>query len=182
MLHPAHERPSIVVMGVSGAGKTTTGILIADVLGVEFVDADSLHPQANRLKMAGGEPLTDEDRWPWLDEVGRAMALSANVGIVMACSALKRSYRDAIVRLAPSVQFVHLHAPTQLLAARVEQRAGHFMPSRLLASQLDALEVLASEECGVEVSVDGPIGDVVARAIAALESLAPHRRGPVGAR
>lgn len=161
-------------MGVSGAGKTTTGILIAEALGLKFVDADSLHPPANLLKMAGGEPLTDEDRWPWLDEVGRTVALRADVGIVMACSALKRSYRDAIVRLAPNVQFVHLYASTKLLAARVEQRAGHFMSPRLLASQFEALEVLAPDECGIEVSVEGPIGDVVARAIAALGSLAPR--------
>jgi beta-N-acetylhexosaminidase len=161
-------------MGVSGAGKTTTGILIAEALGVKFVDADSLHPPANLLKMAGGEPLTDEDRWPWLDEVGRTMARRADVGIVMACSALKRSYRDAIVRLAPDVRFVHLHSSAQLLATRVEQRAGHFMPPGLLASQLETLEALAKDERGVEVSVEEPIEDVVARAVAALYGLAPH--------
>jgi carbohydrate kinase (thermoresistant glucokinase family) len=162
------EPPLIVVMGVSGAGKTTTGILIAKALNVKFIDADSLHSAANRLKMARGEPLTDEDRWPWLTEVGKQLAQSADAGIVLACSALKRSYRDAIVRIAPNAQFLHLSTSPSVLAERLRARTGHFMPPNLLSSQLEALEGLDSDERGVEVSVAETIDVVVARAIAGL--------------
>jgi carbohydrate kinase (thermoresistant glucokinase family) len=135
-------------MGVSGCGKSTVGGLLAARLGVPFVDGDSMHPAANIEKMASGHPLDDDDRWPWLRAVGLRLAESADGGIVLACSALKRAYRDLIVSLSPGTVFVHLDAPRELLASRLESRGDHFMPSTLLASQLDALEPLAGDEPG----------------------------------
>ncbi|MBX3100535.1 MAG: gluconokinase [Salinibacterium sp.] len=143
----------IVVMGVSGSGKSTVGAGIAAALGVPFIDADDLHPRANIEKMAAGIPLTDSDRWPWLALVGAALAESRESGVVVACSALKRSYRDAIRALAPSTRFVLLTGSRELLAERMNHRPGHFMPSSLLDSQLATLEPLAADEGGVVVDI-----------------------------
>ncbi|MFF2050244.1 gluconokinase [Leifsonia sp. NPDC058194] len=139
--------PAIVVMGVSGSGKTTVGQLLADRLRVPFVDADDLHPPANRAKMAGGTPLTDDDRAPWLEAVGRAMS-AADGGVVVACSALRRRYRDTIAAAAERpVRFAHLAGPEALLHERMAARE-HFMPPALLRSQLDTLEPLDPAEPG----------------------------------
>lgn len=133
----------LVVMGVSGCGKTSLGMALAQTLGVGFIDADDLHPQANRQKMASGQPLTDADRAPWLDLVAQCLADQAPV--IVACSALRRAYRDRL-RLAGEVQFLHLSAPQELIAQRLAQRQGHFMPPALLTSQYAALEAPGPDE------------------------------------
>jgi gluconokinase len=146
-------KPLIVIMGVSGSGKTTVGAALAAALGVPFDDADALHPSANVAKMAAGIALTDDDRMPWLALVGAALATAPD-GLVMACSALKRSYREAILAAAPGTRFVFLDGSRALLETRVRHRAGHFMPESLLDSQLATLEPLAADEPGVTVSLD----------------------------
>ena len=160
----------VVVMGVSGSGKSTIGALLAHSLGVPFTDADGLHPQANIVKMAGGVPLTDDDRWPWLALVGEALteAAAAGTGLVIACSALKRVYRDAILAAAPTVRFVHLAGSLDVLANRLEGRSEHFMPPALLRSQLATLEELHDDESGFAVDIDQPVLNVVAESVARL--------------
>ena len=155
-------------MGVSGAGKSAVGIALAELLGSEFRDADSLHPATNVAKMAAGTPLTDLDRWPWLDLVGRALAGAPDTGLVVACSALKRSYRDAIRAAAPAVRFVHLVVPRTVLGERVAGRPGHFMPASLVDSQLETLEALGADESGVIVDSEGGIGATAERALVLL--------------
>jgi beta-N-acetylhexosaminidase len=160
--------PLILVLGVSSSGKTTIGALIADELEVPFVDADSLHPAANLIKMAAGRPLDDEDRWPWLARVGKELARAdrSKTGLVMACSALKRSYRDAIRATAPTLLFVHLSGDREVLAQRAKSRSGHFMPTALLDSQLATLEELQPDEQGFVVDIAHPVAEVVADAVA----------------
>jgi carbohydrate kinase (thermoresistant glucokinase family) len=157
----------IVVMGVSGSGKSTVGTGLADALGVPFTDADVLHPAANIAKMAAGIPLTDEDRMPWLALVGIELA-DAPGGLVIACSALKRSYRDAIRAAAPGTRFVFLEGSRALLEGRMQHREGHFMPASLLDSQLATLEPLAADEPGVTVSLDAnpTVEEIVAALVA----------------
>jgi gluconokinase len=135
----------IILMGVSGCGKTTVGIELARALGWEFHDADELHPAANFAKMRRGIALDDEDRRPWLDAV-RALierCLGESRGAVVACSALKRAYRDEIAVDRARVKFVYLHGSRELIAGRIAHRRGHFMPSALLDSQFAALETPA---------------------------------------
>jgi carbohydrate kinase (thermoresistant glucokinase family) len=170
------EHPLVVVMGVSGAGKSTIGALVADALGTAFVDGDSLHPIANVHKMAAGTPLTDDDRWPWLAEVGRTLAGSANTGLVVACSALKRSYRDAIRAEAPNAVFLHLDGTRDVLSHRMEGRTDHFMPTSLLDSQLATLEPLQHDEPGIVVSIDAAVPRIVTAAVDAIRSPSEHSR------
>lgn len=162
--------PLIVVMGVSGTGKTTIGSLLATRLGAEFVDADSLHPVANIEKMAGGNPLTDEDRWPWLSLVGRRLrdAGAGEERLVMACSALKKAYRDAILTEAPGTFFVHLSGTEETLSRRLEGRSDHFMPPALLRSQLETLENLAADEPGATVDVSGAVDHILDECVEAI--------------
>jgi carbohydrate kinase (thermoresistant glucokinase family) len=160
--------PLVVVMGVSGSGKSTIGALLAESLSVPFIDADSLHPTANVEKMAAGHPLTDEDRWPWLAKVGQVMAAADDTGAVMACSALKRIYRDAILHEAPRALFVHLTVSPEVLASRLGHRKGHFMPSTLLGSQLATLEPLADDEPGFDVDVTPDAETIVRDAVAGV--------------
>ncbi|MDR6971146.1 gluconokinase [Leifsonia shinshuensis] len=162
------EPVQVVVMGVSGSGKTTVGELLAERLGVPFVDGDALHPPANVAKMASGTPLTDEDRIPWLQEVGRTLASTGPDGVVVACSALKRAYRDLIRAEAPAAVFAELDGTRELLAARMSERPGHFMPVSLLDSQLATLEPLQSDEAGLRLDVGRPpraLADAVAAAL-----------------
>lgn len=139
----------IVVMGPSGCGKSTVGSALAESLGARFVDGDDLHPAANVEKMSAGIPLDDEDREPWLRTVGET--LQGEERIVVACSALRRAYRDAIRTVAPDAFFAELVVDRDLLAERLTSRPDHFMPASLLDSQLQTLESLGEDEVGVRV-------------------------------
>lgn len=161
----ADERQHVVVMGVSGCGKTTVGEQLATALGWPFLEGDSLHPKANVEKMSAGVPLADEDRWPWLRAIADWIAAEAAAGnsTVSACSSLRRRYRDLLRTGAPRVRFVHLHGPQAVLAERLAARKGHFFPPGLLASQYAALEPLAADEDGLIVDVAlGPDAQVAA--------------------
>ncbi len=145
---------AVVVMGVSASGKSTVGRELASLRGVEFVDGDDLHPAANVAKMAGGIPLDDHDREPWLDAVGDVLQAGARAGgVVVACSALARRYRDRLRLHEPGVFFVHLDATADVLRSRARARVGHFMPPALLDSQLAALEQLEPDERGIRLDV-----------------------------
>ena len=163
------EHPLVVVMGVSGAGKSTVGSALAGLLELRFVDADALHPPANVAKMAAGTPLTDADRWPWLDLVGTALADAGETGLVVACSALKRSYRDRIRAAAPAVLFVHLTVPRPALGDRVASRPGHFMPASLIDSQLETLEPLEPDERGFTLDSEGGVDMTAERALLEIQ-------------
>ena len=132
----------LVVMGVSGCGKSTVGHAIAQQLGLAMVDGDDLHAPESVVRMRAGQPLTDADRWPWLDRVGQRLATS-EAGLVIACSALRRSYRDRIRQHAGTVRFLFLDGPHDLIAQRLQQRRGHYMPATLLDSQFSTLERLS---------------------------------------
>lgn len=172
---PPVSKPLVaVVMGVSGSGKTSVGKRIAERFGAEFVEGDELHPTANVEKMAHGHPLTDDDRWPWLDRIGERLkeAVGKRRSVVVSCSALKKAYRDRLRSAAGrDLIFVHLAGDYDLLEARMKARPHHFMPASLLKSQFDALEDPAQEEGVVVVSVEGTRDEVVARAIGKLEAL-----------
>jgi gluconokinase len=155
-------------MGVSGSGKSTIGRRLANSLDAAFIDADDLHSAANVAKMASGTPLTDEDRWGWLTEVGRLLNQSANAGVVIACSALRRAYRSVITAEAPQAIFVELDGSRPLLASLVRNRTGHFMPATLLDSQLAILEPLEADEPGIRLSLDA-LADPETIELAALE-------------
>ena len=160
----------IVVMGVSGSGKSTVGDLLGARIGLPYHDGDDLHPQSNIDKMAAGEPLTDEDRWPWLKLVGEWLTEHPAGGII-GCSALKRSYRDAIREAAPGAVFVHVHGSAELLQERMTDRPGHFMPPSLLDSQLDTLEHLGADETGRIFDISGTPDEIVAAAAAWISAL-----------
>ncbi len=149
------ELQHLVVMGVAGCGKTTVGQGIADALGWPFAEGDLDHPRANVDKMAAGIPLTDDDRWPWLRILAGRIAAEEAAGrcSVLACSALRRAYRDVLRTGGRRVRFVHLHGPVEVLQARITARQGHFFPAGLLASQLAALEPLGPDEDGIIVDV-----------------------------
>ncbi len=149
---------AVIVMGVSGSGKSTLGAALADRLGVTFVDADDLHPRTNVAKMAAGEPLDDADRLPWLAAVGRRLRVGSPV---IACSALKRDYRDYLRAVWPAVVFIHPEAPRDELIARIAARSDHFMPASLLDSQLATLEPLQADEAGVTIDATRPVAEMV---------------------
>lgn len=157
----------VVVMGIAGSGKTTVGQRLAAELGWRFVDADDLHPRANVEKMAAGVALTDEDRWPWLEQLRGEVerALEAGEPLVLACSALKRAYRERLVVDPTRVRLVYLRGSRELLASRLAGRRGHFMPPSLLNSQLEALE---PPEGAIEVDVRAEPAEVVASVRAGL--------------
>ena len=159
-----------VIMGVSGSGKTTLAMLLEDRLGWQYAEADDFHPPANIAKMSAGTPLTDEDRWPWLEAMRDWLSEQTRAGrsSVVTCSALKRSYRDLLRDAEGRIRFLHLTAPPEVLGERLEHRAGHFMPATLLPSQLSTLEPLGAEEDGVVITVDEPPHVIADRAIAAL--------------
>ena len=155
-----------MVMGPSGSGKSVVGAVLAERLGVPFVDADDLHPESNVAKMSAGRALDDGDRMPWLDVVGGVLR-DEPVGVVVACSALARRYRDRIRATAPDAVFVELRVTESELARRMTTRE-HFMPATLLRSQLDALEHLAEDEPGVAIDNAAAPAEVADRAVAAL--------------
>ncbi|HLR83309.1 MAG TPA: gluconokinase [Nocardioidaceae bacterium] len=149
----AAPAPLVVVMGVTAVGKTTVGELLAERYAVEYADADAFHPQANIDKMSSGAPLDDDDRWPWLEAIGEWLAAHATTGAVVSCSALKRAYRDVLVKAAPSVRFLHLHGDHDVIRQRIANRKGHFMPPSLVDSQLATLELLEPDEPGVVIDL-----------------------------
>lgn len=155
-------------MGVSGSGKSTVGAALAQRLGVPFVDADTLHPPANIAKMAAGEPLDDDDRYPWLEKVGEWLADHRD-GAVASCSALKRKYRDQLRAHCPGVEFVHLSGSADLIGGRLAARTGHFMPAALLRSQLSTLEPLGPDEAGITVDAGRDVEAIVDNVVQASE-------------
>jgi len=164
----------IVVMGVSGSGKSTVAAGLVERLGWEFAEGDDFHPPANVEKMRSGTPLDDEDRWPWLRTLAGWIGEREQAGtsVVVTCSALKRVYRDLLRDGHPSVWFAHVTADRELLRERVEHRTGHYMPSSLLDSQLALLEPLQDDEPGAAISGAGAPEEVVAEL---LDELAAER-------
>lgn len=183
---PGHTPgPHIVVMGVSGAGKSTVARVIADRTGAELVDADDLHPPRNIRKLAAGEPLTDDDRWPWLEAVRDRMrdhdrscapgapalggvAQGPDRGLVVACSALRRAYRDELRDVRRPVFFVELGTDPELIAARLAARRGHFASDRILESQVLTLEPLGADEDGMLCPISRPADEIAGDVLAAL--------------
>ena len=164
---------AIVVMGVSGAGKSTVGRLIAARLDCPFRDADSFHPKANIEKMSRGEPLTDADRWPWLAAIAAWIAehRAAGTTCVVTCSALKRAYRDTVTdRQRADVRLVYLKGGLDLIAARLAARTDHFMPPALLKSQFDVLEEPRAEERAITVEIDASPEEIAGRVLGELRA------------
>ena len=161
---------AIVVMGVSGSGKSHVGRLLAERLGWAFADADDFHPAANVAKMRSGVPLDDADRGPWLAALAGLLqaALADGQPLVLACSALKRAYRERLGLPQPGIRLVLLTGPAELLRKRIEQRAGHFMPATLLDSQLATLEPPCEDERPLVIDVSESAENVVGRLTAAL--------------
>jgi gluconokinase len=159
----------IVLMGVSGTGKTAVGTRLARALGGEFVEGDDYHPPANVAKMRSGVPLDDADRQPWLETLSREIGkwLDAAKTVVLACSALKRRYRDILKAGRPGVRFVHLEGDPDLIRSRLAQRRGHYMPASLLDSQFAALEEPAD---AITVGVEGTPDEIVAEIVQALRA------------
>jgi gluconokinase len=168
---------TVVVMGVSGSGKTSVAKRLVDILGWPFAEGDEFHPPANVEKMRSGTPLTDEDRWPWLAAVAEWIGEQAGAGhsAIVTCSALKRSYRDALRDGHPSVWFLHVHPSQQVLQRRVDARTDHYMPASLLTSQLETLQPLADDEPGITIGGEGSPDEVAAAALDALRHERGHR-------
>lgn len=172
---PSRPRPdgspvAIVVMGVAGCGKSVVGEALAARLGLVFVEGDGLHPPENVARMAGGEPLTDGDRQGWLDAIGAgvASALADGTGVVAACSALKRSYRDRLRGWSSDIAFLHLDIEKEAARARVGGRKGHFMPASLVDSQFATLEPPAPDEVALVLDATLPVEEIVANVEAYL--------------
>ena len=158
-----------VVMGVASCGKTSVGELLAEKLNAHFIEGDRLHSAANVAKMSAGNPLTDDDRWPWLAAIGQSLA--GREACVGSCSALKRVYREAITKAAQRpVYFIYLHGSRELLESRIGARKGHFMPASLLDSQLATLEVPAPDELALRLDISLPVNELVERSKAWLIS------------
>jgi gluconokinase len=167
----ASDGIAVVVMGVSGAGKTTGGRCLAEALGGVFMDGDDLHTDAARAKMRSSQALTDEDRWPWLDRIGGALAEGLDVGrpTVVACSALKMAYRERLRSAAgPALTFVYLAADPEVMRKRVGGRKNHYMPASLVDSQFAALESPRDEPGVIEVSADAKIDAMIPLLVALL--------------
>ncbi len=170
---------SVVVMGVSGSGKSTVAAGLAERLEWDFAEGDDFHPEANVEKMRSGRPLDDDDRWPWLRTLAAWIGEHEKAGtsVVVTCSALKRSYRDLLREGHPSVWFAHVTVDAELLRQRVERRTGHYMPSSLLESQLATLEPLQADEPGASISGAGEPGEVVSQLLSALGAERGLRKG-----
>jgi carbohydrate kinase (thermoresistant glucokinase family) len=154
----------VVVMGVSGCGKSSVGVALAAALGVDYVEGDELHPPENIARMRSGTPLTDDDRRDWLLALAGRLALAhaAGNGLVLSCSALKRSYREVLRGGAPGLRLVHLHGRRELLAQRVAARSGHYMPASLLDSQLATLEPPGADEAALAIDIEATTEQIVA--------------------
>ncbi|MER1995436.1 MAG: gluconokinase [Arthrobacter sp.] len=159
-----HVPRHLVIMGAAGSGKTTVATTLSEHLGWIAAEADEFHSAANIAGMSAGVPLTDEDRWPWLESIRDWMGAQAQNGrsTIVACSALKRSYREVLSGAEGRVQFVHLTGAAEVLAERMESRRGHYMPLSLLPSQLQALEPLEPDEDGLTVDFLQPPGRISA--------------------
>ena len=169
MMVVADETSVVLVMGVSGSGKTTIGALLAEHLHWPFEDGDDLHPPANVAKMRRGTPLTDDDRWPWLDAVAEWIDQQRRAGHgVVTCSALKRTYRDRLLKGRGDVRLVYLRGEYDLVASRQAARQGHFMPSSLVQSQFATLEEPGADEHPLIISVDRRPQDIVAQIVTEL--------------
>ena len=162
---------AIVVMGVSGVGKSSIGQGIADRIGGRYVDADDLHPAVNVAHMAAGKPLNDDMRWPWLDKCGQVLDAGRRTGdIVLACSALKRIYRDRLRDNVRDLVLVYLEADRDLIWSRMEARKNHYMPASLLDSQLATLEPPTDDENPITVRTDIPVEQIVDAVMAQLSA------------
>ena len=151
----------LLVMGVSGSGKSTIGAKLAQALGLPFGDADDFHPPANVQKMSAGTPLTDADRWPWLDALGAWLAVQKGGGVI-ACSALKRAYRDRLRLAVPGLRILHLSGAAEMIAARQAARENHFMPASLMASQFATLEAPGPDEAALVLDITAPPEAIIA--------------------
>ncbi|WP_121254232.1 gluconokinase [Nocardioides ferulae] len=162
----------LVVMGVSGCGKSTVGEGLSERLGWPFLEGDSLHPPENVAKMESGQPLTDDDRWPWLERIADWIEERHDAGEdgVVTCSALKRSYRKVLDRRGDGVVFVFLHGERETLEARMRARTGHFMPASMLASQLETLEPPGADEPAIPVAIEQSPEEIVQQVVTALTS------------
>ena len=162
-----HPKLRVIIMGVSGCGKSSVGEAVSAATGVLYIDGDDLHPPANVEKMRAGIPLTDDHRWPWLDQV--AATLHDTAPVMVGCSALKRAYRDRIRAGAGGpVRFVHLAGARDVIAARMSRRDGHYMPLSLLDSQYAALEAPGTDEA-LTIDIDQPLDAIVTRILHELE-------------
>jgi len=160
----------VIVMGVSGCGKSSVGQAIARRKGWQFIEGDDLHPKENRAKMAIGVPLDDNDRWPWLDTIAKAAGkIDAEGGTaVVACSALKRAYRERLGQAADIVQFIHLHGDREVIADRVAARQDHFMPPGLLDSQIATLELPTRDEAVTTIEITATVAEITDQALREL--------------
>ena len=157
---------AIIVMGVTSCGKTSVGEGLARELNCPFIEGDKLHPASNIAKMSAGTPLTDDDRWPWLEIIGKAMKAECDKGkgVVASCSALKKAYRQKLAQAAETpITFIFLHGSRELLAARMADRKGHFMPTSLLDSQLKTIEIPGPEEKALHLDVALSLDELIAR-------------------
>jgi gluconokinase len=168
---------ALVVMGVSGSGKTTVASKLAVRLQWIFEDGDRFHPKSNVEKMRAGQPLTDEDRWPWLNAIADEIERICTAGehAVIACSALKRVYRDVLLRGSDDVRIVFLNGTQQLIAHRLSLRKDHFMPPGLLDSQFRTLQPPSLDENAIDVSIDAPVDTIVDDIVSKLEATAAGR-------
>lgn len=164
-----------VVMGVAGCGKSSIGEALAEQLGGIYLDGDTYHPPSNVQKMSRGKPLTDEDRWPWLERFAKEMQQRDGI-VIGGCSALKRAYRDSItVAAGERTRFIHLSGSRELIRNRMNARTGHFMPTSLLDSQFATLEPPGADEDAITIDIDAPVDTIVANAIAALQGAGNER-------
>jgi gluconokinase len=170
-LSPRRQRiTTIVLMGVAGVGKSSVMAALAERLAWPTLEGDALHPESNVARMAAGVPLTDSDRRPWLDRIADWIGVRERdrSSSIVTCSALRRGYRDRLRRGHPSVWFVHLVAPADVVAARIGGRQGHYMPAGMLRSQFDTLEPLDSDEPGQAIDALTPPGEIAERIVVAL--------------
>ena len=169
--------PPMIIMGMQGSGKTTIGLLLAERLGVPFIDGDTLHSRSNKEWMASGRALSDAQRLPWLHAVGEQLALAGDSGVVVACSALKRSYRNLLREHEPTMLTIFANGDIDLIHSRITARRHEYMPTSLLPSQLEVLEERAPDEPGLTVDIAATPEEIVERIVTEIsEGTAAHAR------